>query len=176
MGNLFATILGVLAGVPFALEVSRRQQLESSAAAQADAIREQTLRKKKVLGLLRSEVQENLDGVLKRRAPLASGGKREVYTQSLKTQLWMAFSDGGELHHVNNPEVLARLADAYENIRHCAMLELKMLDAIHWPGMRIKQDKYPQDYLLEYLSAADPELIASMEKALLAIDAELTST
>ena len=123
-----------------------------------------------VLDLLRSELSLNLDGIRKRRTPIDSGGKREVYTQSLQDQLWAAFSDGGELQYVNSPELLAALADAYHNVRHCIMLERKMLDAVHFPGMRIQQEKYPQDYFLEYLDQSDPSLISAIEKVLEAID------
>lgn len=173
MGNLFATILGVLVGVPIALEVNRRQHESTLAAALAERRSDELERKRKVLTLLRSELSSNLDGVLKRRAPINSGQKREVYTQSLQDQLWAAFSDGGELQYVNSPTVLASLADAYQHIRHCVMLEEKMLDAVHFPGMRIRQDKYPQDFFLEYLTESDPSLIGAIEKALEAIDSEL---
>lgn len=98
--------------------------------------------------------------------------EREVYTQSLQDQLWAAFSDGGELQYVNNPELLATLADAYHNVRHCIMLEHKVLDAVHFSGVRIQQAKNPQDYFLEYLTQSDPSLISAIEKALEAIDRE----
>ena len=102
-----------------------------------------------------------------------TGGKRMVDSQSLKSLIWTAFSDGGELHYVNNPEVLAALANAYENIRNCAMLEIKFLEAIHWPGAQFRQTKSPQDFILEYLEQDDPALIDSMERALQAIELEV---
>lgn len=173
MGNLFATILGVLVGVPIALEVNRRQHEATQAAALAERRSDELERKGKVLTLLRSELSSNLEGVLKRRTPIDSGQKREVYTQSLQDQLWAAFSDGGELQYVNSPTLLAALADAYQNIRHCVMLEEKFLDAVHFPGMRVRQDKYPQDFFLEYLTVSDPSLISSIKKALESIDSEL---
>lgn len=174
MGNLFATILGVLVGVPIALELSHRQQASAHAASLAERNEYETTRKRKVLALLRSELSLNLEGINKRRVPIDTGGKREVYTQSLQDQLWAAFSDGGELQYVNNPELLATLADAYHKVRHCIMLEHKTLDAVHFPGVRIKQAKNPQDYFLEYLTESDPSLVSALKKALEAIDTEST--
>lgn len=172
MGNLFATILGVLVGVPIALELSRRQQAAAYATSRVERHEYEAARKRKVLALLRSELSLNLDNIRKCRVPIDTGGKRDVYTQSLRDQLWAAFSDGGELQYVNNPELLAALAHAYHNVRHCIMLEHKMLDAVHFPGMRVRQTKYPQDFFLDYLTESDPALISAIENALEAVDRE----
>jgi hypothetical protein len=175
MGNLFATILGVLVGVPIALEISRRQQDAVHVVATTERRDRDAERKRVLLTLLRSELVSNRDDVVTRREPVDSGGKRVVTTQSLKDQLWSAFSDGGELQYVNNPGLLAALANAYHQIRHCIMLERRVLDAVHFPGMRIQQDKYPQDFLLEYLTSSDPTLLSEVGAAISGIDSELTS-
>ena len=173
MGNLFATILGILVSVPFALAINRHQQESALAISLSERTHEEAVRKKKVLGLLSLEIQSNLEAIRNRRVPMDTGGKRMVDSQSLKSLIWTAFSDGGELHYVNNPEVLAALANAYENIRNCAMLEIKFLEAIHWPGAQFRQTKSPQDFILEYLEQDDPALIDSMERALQAIELEV---
>jgi hypothetical protein len=173
MGNLFATTIGVLVGVPIALEVNRRQQIAVSTVAANERQIYESERKRKVLTLLRSELSANHDDILIRRKPIESGGKRDVYIISLSDQMWSVFSDGGELQYVNNPELLAAIANAYHLIRHSIMLENKILDAIHFPGMKIHQDKPPQDYFLEYLTGSDPELIATIETAIMATNAEL---
>ena len=175
MGNLFATILGVLVGVPIALELSRRQQQATLFASLTERQSNEATRKRKVLALLRNELSLNLAGIGDRRASIKTGGKREVYTQSLQDQLWATFSDGGELQYVNNPDLLAALADAYNHVRYSIMLERKTFDAIHFSGMRIQQDKYPADYFLDYLNASDPNLINSIEKVVKMIDQEPVS-
>ena len=175
MGNLFATILGVLVGLPIALEVNQRQQTADQRAAAVDRANELSARRRKVLSLLREELQKNLDGLGERRAPIAQGGKRAVFTHSLRNQLWLAFADGGELQCVDEPLLLANLADAYHAIAYCILLEHKYFDAIHYSGMRIQQEKYPADHILEYLDKGDADLIKNLQLAKDAIDADLAS-
>ena len=98
MGNLFATILGVLVGVPIALELNRRQQAAVTSSAINNRKLHEDERKRKVLTLLRSELERNRNDVLASRKPLESGGQREVSVGSLNDQLWSAFSYCGEFH------------------------------------------------------------------------------
>ena len=176
MGNLFATILGVIVGIPIALEINRRQQDAQQATALAVSQREESQRKQKVLALIRSELLQNKNDIIVRRKPITDGGKREVHTGSLRDEMWSAFSDGGELHYVNNPDVLASIAGAYYEIRSNIHLERGFMNAIHFPGIRVKQDKYPQDFFLEYITTTDQNLLAAIERAIAAIDAEITTT
>jgi len=173
MGNLFATILGVVVGIPIALEISRRQQDSLSAAAQSERQAEEMKRKRKVLSLLRTELENNRDNILAKRQPIESGGMREVHTISLKDEIWSAFSDGGELQHVNNPNVLAVIAEAYYLVRSTIHLERSFMNALHFPGIRIAQEKYPQDYFLEYLTSSDPQVLKAISQAIEIIDEEL---
>ena len=175
MGNLFATILGVLVGLPIALQVSRYQQSAAQAAAVLEKTSEVAARRRKVLRLLREELQKNIDGLTERIAPIAQGGKRLVFTHSLRNQLWVAFADGGELQYVDDPGLLATLADAYHEVAYCILLENKFFDATHYSGMRIQQDKYPADHILDYLTKDNDGLMKSMQSARDAIDAELAA-
>ena len=45
----------------------------------------------------------------------------------------------------------------------------------HIAGLRIQQEKYPADYILEYLATDDETLMKSMELAKDAINAELAA-
>ena len=173
MGNLFATILGVVVGIPIALEINRRQRLEEHAASASRLQREEAKRKHKVLSLLRTELLSNKEDVLVRRKPIETGGKRTVQSGFLRDVMWAAFSDGGELHFVNNPEVLASIASAYHEIRATVFLERGFVDAAFYPGMRINQNKSSEDRYLEALTATDADLLAAIERAMNAIDAEL---
>jgi hypothetical protein len=175
MGNLFATILGVFVGLPIALQVSRYQQSAAQATAVLEKLSEVAARRRKVLTLLREELQKNIDGLKDRIAPVAEGGKRLVFTHSLRNQLWVAFADGGELQYLDDPGLLATLADAYHEVAYCILLEHKFFDAIHYSGMRIQQDKYPPDHILDYLTKDDDGLMKSMQAAGVAIDAELAA-
>ncbi len=173
MGNLFATIVGVLVGVPIALELNRRQQAAAQAITNAERTANEKQRKTKILTLLRSELTMNKKQVLEMRSPMESGGVRGVSVGSLNDQLWSAFSDGGELQYINNPQLLASIADAYYHVRTCISLEKKILDIVHFPGMRIRQDKPPEEFVRGYLSETDNVLLATIDAALSNIEAEL---
>lgn len=175
MGNLFATILGVVVGVPIALEISRRQQDAEHLASKAERQEEERNRKQKVLSLLKSELSQNRDDIEGRRINVLSGGKRVVDTDFLRDEMWAAFSHGGELQHVNNPEVLAAISYAYYRIRSNIFLERSFMNASHFPGLRVAQEKYPHDYILEYLTSTDPQVVDAIERAITTIDAELAT-
>lgn len=175
MANLFATILGVLVGLPIALEISRRQQSAAQAAAAREKSADIGSRRRKVLRLIRDELQKNIDGIMERIAPIFQGGKRAVFTHSLRNQLWLAFADGGELQYVDDPGLLATLAEAYHGVAYCILLEQKFFDATHYSGMQIQQDKYPADRILDYLKHDDEDLIKTMQLARDAIDRELAA-
>lgn len=175
MGNLFATILGVVVGIPIALEISRRQQNAQIQVAEFDRHEEETKRKRKVLTLLRGELLQNWEDIQAKRKPIEIGGKRQVRTNSLRDEMWAAFSDGGELQHVNSPEVLAAISNAYYEIRTSIHLERSYMSAVHFPGMRVAQEKYPQDHFLEYLTSTDPQVLATIEQAIARIDTELAA-
>lgn len=173
MGNLFATILGLVVGIPIALELNRQQQYAQNIAATATRMAEEAQRKGKVLSLIQSELCRNQEEIICRRKPIESGGKREVHIGGLRDEMWSAFSDGGELQHVNNPEVLAAIAGVYHEIRLNIHLEHGYIEAIHFVGMTIQRDKYPEDWFLEYLTMTDKQLLTSIEQAIFTIDAEL---
>jgi hypothetical protein len=153
--------------------VSRRQQTAAQAAAASEKSVEAAARRHKVLTLLREELQKNLDGLAERVAPISQGGKRLVFTHFLRNQLWLAFSDGGELQYVDDPGLLAKIAEAYHEVAYCILLEHKYFDATHYSGMRIQQEKYPADYILDYLTQDNENLEKSMQLARDAIDNEL---
>ena len=175
MGNLFATILGLVVGIPIALEVNRRQQETEHATSLARSTQEEDQRKTKILSLIRSELQANRRDLIIRSKDVATGGKREVHVNTLREEMWSAFSDGGELHYVNNPELLALIAGAYYEIRTTIHLERQYMEAIHFPGMRIRQEKYPQDFFLEYLTSTDPTVLDAIGRAVAKIDLEIPS-
>jgi hypothetical protein len=174
MANLFATILGIVVGIPIALEINRRQQIDQDATALLVKQREEVNRKERVLTLIRSELESNRIDVLARGKPIDSGGVREVRTRTFKDELWSAFSDGGELQHVNNPEILALVSEAYYGIRTSRFLEHLYIKAVLYPGLRGSAEIHNQ--IIEYLTAFDPKIIVDIDKAIAKIDAEIDSS
>lgn len=176
LGNLFATILGVAVGIPIALEVNRRQQDAQNASALALRTADENIHKRKVLTLIRSELSQNYADIMDRRSPLDPADatkKRAVSAIPLRNELWAAFSDSGEIQHVNNPDVLAAIATAYHRVKATIYLEQEFLSASHFPGMRVSQSSPPQDRILGYLAATDTKLLSDIALAIQSIDAEI---
>ena len=70
----------------------------------------------KILNLLTGELQENKNSIGKIHVDAAT------YFEPIKTELWRAFSDGGELQWINDPDLLNVVADAYGEINHFGLL------------------------------------------------------
>lgn len=173
MGNLFATILGAVTGIPIALEINRRQQSAQSEAHEASLKFEESSRKQKVLSLIRKELDQNKTAIIRRRGPIETGGKRSVETHPLRDELWIAFSDSGELKHVDNPDILSALSNAYHHIRANIHLERSFMNAALFPGLRVVQTKTTEDTILEYITTVDAELLAALNQAISSVDSAL---
>lgn len=82
MGNLFATILGVV-GIPIALELNRMQQNFHMEQENINKERDKTKRTRKILTLIKSELTKNIETVEKCRLPLLEEKNRAVFTGGL---------------------------------------------------------------------------------------------
>ena len=106
ISNGTATLLGAILGIPIALWISTFQSTI-----------EQRARKTKILTLLEEEISENF-ALLK----LWDQWPESFIVRSLnllariKVKHWNAFSDGGELQWIQNPDLLGQIADAYHNL------------------------------------------------------------
>lgn len=174
MGNLLATLVGVIAGVPVALEIARRQQDTAAQSEQAFREAEHLGRRVRVLSLLRTELLDNICRIEERRNSIPEG-PRTVLAEPLREHLWNAFADGGELAYVDNPDVLAALARAYHHISTLQRLESEFLSVAHFPGVRVHQKETGEERLLRYLTASDAEALSSIRDAVAAIDVVIRS-
>jgi len=116
--NSLATILGIALGVPIGLAVADYQ-----------GQRALSERRNKVLGLLRGELLTNI-------VSLAGWGRHspkelEVMTFSdfLRDDLWVAFSDSGELECIRDPKLLGAIANAYSSTRMAKSIADKVANA-----------------------------------------------
>lgn len=176
MGNLFATLLGVVVGIPIALELSRYQQTSALASAKHAEAAEGVNRKRSVLTHLRKELVSNRDQVLECRQPLSKSEKRSVLTNPLRYELWTVFSDSGELRYIDNPDLLAALAQAFHEVKATAQMERLLLEVSHFPGIRMQGSRHIDENLIEYITNDDPHLLQSIENALARIENELEAT
>ena len=107
ISNLGATFIGAAVGIPVALYVNRLVETSS-----------ETERKEKILLLLRDELIENLNLI---NEWLSSPNPKEGVISvgyDIKTEVWDAFSDGGEIQWVKDPELLGKLANAFFRLKN----------------------------------------------------------
>lgn len=162
LGNLLATIIGVIAGIPIALWVSRLQQDEQEKIEIEIKKREETERTIKVLSLVKKELEYNLDQLRKQKQGLSNHKEKFLPIDGQKDELWNAFSDGGELQWIKDLQLLDKISMAYYDIRRVIHLEKMLLEA-----------KRPQNYIADlviyrgdWLLEINQEVTESIELAL----------
>ncbi len=123
LSNLLATVIGIGFGLPIALWLDRifRSRNEKEKA------RESFERVKKILILLQSELKENQDSIDKFHEDVSN------YYHPVRVESWNAFSDGGELQWLNDPELLAVLSSTYATINHYHSIYDKYVQASLFP-------------------------------------------
>ena len=107
VSNALATIVGVIAGIPVALLINRRIKSKT-----------EKQRKKKILTLLEEELSTNLEELnywWKVEGTIADA--TGILSVVLRDEIWRSFSDGGELRWIKDPELLSRVANAYQNVQ-----------------------------------------------------------
>ncbi len=117
LSNALATFLGALVGIPIALWISRYQ-----------AKIEEKERKLKILRLLKHELLMNFGKLTRWDTSVNPISITSELCIFLKTEYWKAFSDGGELQWIKDPELLSMIAEAYNFIRMIVELSNRYLD------------------------------------------------
>ena len=171
-GNWAATVIGVIVGIPIALELNRRQVSSEAVRSAESRQKEEGQRRSKILALLRTELIYNREQLGVRQAGEGKP-KRQVLLPGLKDELWHAFSDGGELQWIQDLDLLDAIASAYHRIRTIIYLEERFFEAAHFPGMQMQQDKSPKDFILDYLANLDTGALESIDLATKTIDHSL---
>jgi hypothetical protein len=149
VGNLIATFVGVLGGALVALWFANRDERAKTSAAAG--------RRRLVLCLVQRELADNRHELLTERA----ARPRPVIVPFLRRETWRAFADGGELRVVDDPDLLARIANAYFRIETTRWLEEKRYEARGHEHTRILLDDQ------------DEKTIAAINHALAGLNATL---
>jgi hypothetical protein len=103
VGNLVATLLGIIAGVPVALHLERRR-----AANEAKEKRREEIRiKKEMLTLLREELLDNSNRLQQRVAI------EYIPIEPLKISSWIALLESGDLKYISEPSLISCIANSY---------------------------------------------------------------
>lgn len=134
VSDTVATFLGVIVGIPIALWINNYQVSRT--------IKE---RKIKILQLLSTELQTNLDALQYWDRSVFNAGM--LYSH-LRNESWKAFSDGGELEWIKDLELLDLFAKTYFSIRSIQYLSEKYFSM---SLLSNKIDGFTQEKMLELL-------------------------
>ena len=124
LANLIATIIGIGIGLPIAFWIDRVARRRND----ADKTKEAHQRGLKILTLLKFELEGNLTSVDEFHEDLSN------YYHPVACQSWLAFSDGGELQWINDPQIVYELSTVYSQINDYRFLLEKYFDAYFFPG------------------------------------------
>jgi len=176
LGNWFATVLGVIVGIPIALEINRRQQLAQDKRMSKGREDEELIRKNKILTLVKKELEFNRD-ILGNRQPQKARAARfeitlngsNVAVNGLKDELWNSFSDGGELQWIKDLDLLDAISTAYYQIRIVMRLEGRYLKALDFSSSSVHTSDLARENIQKDLNKMYPEASDAIRKAIDAI-------
>jgi hypothetical protein len=123
LANLLATVIGIGVGLPIALWIDRIARSRNEKEKTKEAID----RVKKILTVLQAELSENNDSIGKFHESLAN----QIYL--VRIESWKAFSDGGELQWLNDPDLLGVLSSTYATINNYQLVLDKYIQVSLFP-------------------------------------------
>ncbi len=123
VSDLLATVVGAGLAIWSAIWLERRS-LRGEETRQSKDRRNKS---QKVLTLISYELNENLTAL-----KIIDDNISSTF-RSLRTESWKAFSDGGELQSIDNPDLLATISTAYATIRQFSALYDKYFDMTFFP-------------------------------------------
>lgn len=107
LSNFIATLAGIVIGLPFALWLDRVARARN----QAEKLAETKTRAHKILTLLDSELQKNQQYLSQFHEDLTNN------FFPIRMESWKAFSDGGEIQWIDDPDLLSQLSDSYAQLK-----------------------------------------------------------
>jgi hypothetical protein len=141
VGNLLATLLGVIVGVPVALHLERRRQ-EHETAVSATAASRST---KTVVELLLKELQA-VEGQMHFRID----GAESVPIEPLKVSTWETMRQSGHLSQISDARMLDLVSTAYHHIEVLRSLERATVGAIYGVNVIFQDGKNASTKLHEH--------------------------
>jgi len=161
IGNLLATVLALVAGIPVALWIDRfikrREEKEKYSL--------ERKREKELLELVKEELDFSSARLNDR-----SKDKGSLPIQPLKTDLWEAASSSGAIHLIENPKLLNRIASAYYVLKTVKRIEEECHKALRGATVTFSDGTTATQRLLTDARGFDNLLSESIEEALKLID------
>jgi hypothetical protein len=129
VGNLLATLLGIIAGVPTALEIERHRINRE----ERERITDERKRALQVTFLIKDELIDNLYNLVQRQSDVTS-----LPLKPLKNDIWRALSDSNEIRWINDLSLLGSIASAYYYINLVSSIEDRCYQALR--GLNVVYD------------------------------------
>jgi hypothetical protein len=175
MSNLLATTLGLIFGIPIALEISRLQQQTQDRNDRLARETEARHRKIKILSLIREELDINrqmLEHVL--------GKQEETLTYKIilghKDEIWQALSDSSELKWIDDPDILRPISWAYYHIKGVKRLENEYSNpGFHYSISSTDGTTYAGERIVKQVIKIRPNTLTAICEALDTIDQQLAA-
>jgi len=173
LGNLFATIIGVIVGIPIALELNRVQQERQIRDKQESEKKEKSQHKSRLLTLIKNELDYNRQLLVQLIEQQDDSPKIVAYL-GLKNDLWNSFSDSGELQWIDDLELLDSISTAYYHIRNIIPSEEKYFDPDFNNAVSVGNRRtYAGEKTVERVISIRPDTLESIKHALTKIEEHL---
>lgn len=171
MGNMLATVLALIAGIPIALWIDRlAKSREEHQKYLTDRKRE-----KELLGLIKEELGFSYNSLFLKGK---KGNKTSVTIQPLKSDLWDSLTFSEETKYIDDPNVLNRIASAYYVLKIVKNIEEQAYVALRTSAIKFTLSdgtkKNSAQLLLEDARVFDSLFEGSIKEALKMIDERLT--
>lgn len=160
IGNWLATVLGVLCGIPIAVEIQKYNSL----AEDKKQLLIELKREKELLLLVKEELLFNYDRLSDR-----VGNTTDLPLHPFKIDLWSALSDSGEIKYISSRPLLNRIASAYHIVGVVKNIENQCYQASRGATVRFG-DKTSAQLLLSDARAFDKQNNDNLQFAINEID------
>lgn len=163
VSNAAATIVGVAIGIPVALWINHYQEKSS-----------EKERKKKILRLLFNELLGNQAVLSGWHKSEDQHGEARILSAVLRNESWKAFSDGGELEWIKDPELLNTISEAYFLVRSVGEMSDKYYGMLM---VNLEQvSAFPGTNIYHYLEKSVEEAREAINKALQEISSQVVKS
>lgn len=163
LSNFLATAAGLILGVPAGLWLDRYIRNRNEVEKRVEAKK----REHKILTILRKELADNIQMMSLLYRDFANG----YYPVAFES--WRAFSDGGELQWIDDPELLSKLSFAYARISQYSFLLEKCVEAVYFQGSIGNLNR--KDDLFTLTVKKKDEFIKELNEVMEVLNAKLSS-
>lgn len=164
IGNLVATWLGIVLGVPIALTIERRRQYRE----EQEKILHKSEISQKIYQLLKNELAYN-----EQKLQVRKNDTKHLDREPLKCTLWEVLCDSGEIKEIDDPIILDKLATAYYYIKIVIDIESKLYQAMRGINVQYPDGRSASQLLSEEARYFDGILTQRISEAYESLESKL---